>query len=89
MYVWNICSLRDKCVIISSSPKGYKLPSSEKEIYDYYQHVSGVVMPMVHRLNLCNESLKMGSTNDINILSTDEFKGLRIIVDAINKERHQ
>lgn len=84
-----IGTLRDKGVIISSSPKGYKLPSSEKEIYDYYQHVSGVVLPMIHRLNLCNESLRLGSNNSLDYLRNNDFKGLHIIVDAIKKEVHK
>jgi len=84
-----IGSLRDKGVIISSSPKGYKLPSSEKEIFDYYQHVSGVVLPMIHRLNLCNESLRLGSNNALNYLSNNEFKGLQIIVDAMKQNDHK
>lgn len=83
-----IGSLRDRGVIISSSPKGYKLPSSEKEIYDYYQHVNGVVLPMLHRLNLCNESLRLGSNNSIDYLLNNDFKGLQIVVDAIRNRTH-
>lgn len=80
-----IGKLRDKGVIISSSSKGYKLPSSEKEIFAYYQHVSSVVMPMIHRLNLCNESLKMSEDNNIDYLEKGEFTGLQKI-DAAYKE---
>lgn len=84
-----IGSLRDKGVIISSSSKGYKLPSSEREIIDYYQHVSGVVLPMIHRLVLCSESLCLGSNNSLDYLLNNEFKGLQIIVDAIKNKEHK
>ena len=80
--------LRDRGVIISSSPKGYKLPSTEKEIFDYYQHVSGVVLPMLHRLNLCNETLRLGTDGSFNILCNENFKGLNTIIEAMRKETH-
>jgi len=80
--------LRDRGVIISSSPRGYKLPSTEKEIFDYYQHVSGVVLPMLHRLNLCNETLRLGTNGNFNILCGENFKGLSVIIDAMKKEIH-
>ncbi len=83
-----IGSLRDRGVIISSSPKGYKLPSSEKEIIDYFQHVNTVVLPMVHRLALCNEFLRLGSSDNIDYLRKNGFNGLRVIVDAIRQNEH-
>ena len=45
-----ICKLRDAGVIISSSPKGYKIPSNESEIYDFINHGNQVVLPMLWRL---------------------------------------
>ena len=84
-----IGSLRDKGVIISSSKKGYKLPSTEKEINDYYQNVSGVVLPMIHRVNLCNNTLRLASSESKDYLLDNEFRGLRAVVDAINKIDHQ
>lgn len=80
-----IGKLRDSGVIISSSSKGYKLPTSEKEITDYYQHVSGVVIPMLHRLALCEDTIKVASENHINIIHSENFKGLSIILEAIKR----
>lgn len=83
-----IGKLRDSGVIISSSSKGYKLPTSEKEITDYYQHVSGVVLPMLHRLALCEDTIKVASENHINIIHSENFKGLSIILEAIKKNMY-
>lgn len=80
--------LRDKGVIISSSPKGYKLPSTEKEICDYYQHVNSVVLPMIHRLQICNDLLRVSSTDSVDYLQKGEFKGLQTIVNAIKEVEH-
>lgn len=87
-----IGSLRDKGVIISSSSKGskgYKLPSSEREIYDYYSHVNGVVIPMIHRVNLCNETLQLASSDNKDYLSKEDYKGLNAIVNAIKQIDHK
>ena len=83
-----IGKLRDKGVIISSSPKGYKLPSSEKEIFDYYHHVNSVVMPMIHRLNLCNESLMMSEDCNVDYLEKGNFVGLQKIDSAYKEISH-
>lgn len=69
-----IGNLRDQGVIISSSSKGYKLPSSEREISDYYQHVNSVVIPMIHRLKICNDLLKSSSEEHIDYI-VDPQKG--------------
>lgn len=84
-----IGSLRDKGIIISSSPRGYKLPSSEREIYDYYNHVNGVVLPMIHRVNLCNETLRLASGDNKDYLSKDDFRGLGAVVNAIRNVDHK
>lgn len=80
--------LRDNGVIISSSSKGYKLPSSEKEIFDYYQHVNSVVLPMLHRLNLCNDLLKMAGNNGVDYLEKGNFESLEQINSAYQEIIH-
>ena len=77
-----IGKLRDNGVIISSSTKGYKLPSSEQEIIDYYQHVNGVIVPMLNRLNICNELLRLGTTNNIDYTSKAEFTVLKRLLET-------
>ena len=59
-----------------------------KEIIDYFQHVNTVVLPMVHRLALCNEFLRLGSSDNIDYLRKNGFNGLRVIVDAIRQNEH-
>ena len=50
-----IAKLRDNEVIISSSSSGYKIPSTEKELYDFVNHGKSTIMPMLHRLKICND----------------------------------
>lgn len=84
-----IGQLRDNGIIISSSTKGYKIPSTEQEICDYYQHVGSVVLPMIHRLQICNDLLKISSTERVDYLEKDEFKGLLTLVNAIKDIEHK
>ncbi len=80
--------LRDGGVIISSSSKGYKLPSSEKEIIDYYAHVNSMIIPMLYRLNLCNDSLRLASTNTKDYLDAAQFVGLKAIAEKFKESNH-
>ena len=80
-----IGNLRDQGVIISSSSKGYKLPSSEREISDYYQHVNSVVVPMIQRLKICNDLLKSSSEDHIDYIEKTEYKALKCFLEAYSK----
>lgn len=51
-----IARLRDKGVIISSSKHGYKLPTSELELYNFVNHGKNIIMPMLSRLKICNDA---------------------------------
>ena len=53
-----IAKLRDNEVIISSSSSGYKIPSTEKELYDFVNHGKSIIMPMLHRLKICNDVIR-------------------------------
>ena len=84
--------LRDKGVIISSSPKGYKIPSKMKEIEDFLVHGKGIIEPMLSRLKMCYDAINLGSNGSIKILDAPEYSRLKQIMgiedniseDAIN-----
>lgn len=54
----------------------------EQEIIDYYQHVNGVIVPMLNRLNICNELLRLGTTNNIDYTSKAEFIVLKRLLET-------
>ena len=76
-----IGKLRDSQVIIASSAKGYKIPSSESELYDFANHASQVVIPMLNRLKICRDSIKLATDGKLDILEKDEYKDLRKFID--------
>jgi hypothetical protein len=77
-----MAKLRDGGVIIASSPKGYKLPTSKNDLYDFVNQTSQVVKPMLGRLEKCRKQIKLASKNDLDILEKKEFKYLKKFYDS-------
>lgn len=71
-----IAKLRDNEVIISSSTSGYKIPSTEKELYDFVNHGKSIIMPMLSRLKICNDVIRMGTDGKINLFERAEYHSL-------------
>ncbi len=76
-----IAKLRDKEVIISSSTSGYKIPSTEKELYDFVNHGKSIIMPMLSRLKTCNDVIKMGTNGSIDLFDRAEYHSLAKMFD--------
>jgi hypothetical protein len=71
-----IAKLRDSEVIISSSTSGYKIPSTEKELYDFVNHGKSIILPMLSRLKICNDVIRMGTDGKINLFERAEYHSL-------------
>ncbi|ATW26378.1 DUF3800 domain-containing protein [Candidatus Formimonas warabiya] len=71
-----IAKLRDEGIIIASSTQGYKLPVRETEIYDFTDHASTVVIPMLHRLKKCRDIIKLATGGKLDILNKPQYKTL-------------
>lgn len=76
-----IAKLRDNEVIISSSPNGYKIPSTEDELYDFVNHGKTIILPMLSRLRKCNDIIKMGTNGKINLFDKAEYHSLRELLE--------
>ena len=75
-----IAKLRDKGVIISSSPKGYKLPTSERDIYDFINHSNLIIEPMISRIKRARELILLATMNKLDILDKKEYDNLRKLI---------
>lgn len=78
-----IGKLRDKGVIIASSQRGYKIPSSQKELYDFINHDAKIVIPMLARLKKCRDLVKLGTANGLDLLEHSEYDQLRAYFDSM------
>ncbi len=80
-----IGKLRDEGVIISSSTKGYKIPSTEAELYDYVNHDASILIPMLSRLKKCRDIIKLGTINGLDLLDHPEYAQLKAYFDSIGE----
>lgn len=76
-----IAKLRDNEVIISSSPNGYKIPSTEEELYDFVNHGKTIILPMLSRLRKCNDIIKMGTNGKIDLFDKAEYHSLKELLE--------
>lgn len=76
-----IAKLRDAKVIIASSKHGYKLPISEKELYDFVNQSSMVIKPMLSRLKTCRELVEAATGKELDILAKPEYWELKKFFD--------
>jgi len=74
-----IAKLRDNGIIISSSNKGYKLPSSSQDLFEFVDHSNSYIQPMIDRLLKCRNQIKLATKNKIDIFDSDEFRYLKIL----------
>ena len=76
-----IGNLRDNGVIIASSSKGYKIPSKESEIYDFINHGTSIIIPMLERLKRCRDLIKLSSVNELDVFDHSEYRSLKKYFD--------
>ena len=81
-----IGKLRDEGVIIASSLKGYKIPCTQQELYDFINHDAKIVIPMLARLQKCRDLIKLGTANELDLLDHTEYRKLRTYFDLISTD---
>lgn len=73
--------LRDKGVLIASSRDGYKLPTSTSDLNKFINHGKRIILPMVNRIKITRDAIKMVSNNEVDILNSEEFKELKELIE--------
>lgn len=78
-----IGKMRDEGVIISgsSAKKGYKIPCTEAELFDFINHGTAIIMPMLARLKKCRDLIKLGTLNELDLFDKTEYKSLKKYFD--------
>jgi hypothetical protein len=74
-------------LIISHSWKpGYKLASCYSDLKEHFNHFLGYIIPMLHKIQVLNNSISSTSYNKINPIEKDpNFIRLKEILMAIKK----
>lgn len=74
-------NLRDKGILISSSTKGYKVPTSEKDLQSFLKHGNKIILPMINRISIMRNAIKLASNNELDILDNDDLKELKQFIE--------
>lgn len=85
-----ISELRDKGVLIISpiGKKGYKFPTSELEIAEFFNRLSGNVVPQLRRGFIMNKLFREKSVGRIDVLGKPEFDLLRSLGEKSTDSRN-
>lgn len=78
-----IGKLRDKGILIASSDKGYKIPTTVAEIKRYIRHGNDIIFPILSRIEECRKSIKLSTNNSLDILDDAEFDKLKKLLEKI------
>lgn len=77
-------NLRDKGVVIASSNKGYKIPTSLSDVKSFINQGNRVIMPMLNRIRVASDTVKLATLNEVDVL--DSYVELKNIIDINNKQ---
>jgi len=67
-------------VVLAGSPNGYKLALRAADIGEYLEHTESIVQPMLTRVALARQSVKLDTSGRYDIL--DQSTPLRTLVEA-------
>ncbi len=70
-------TLRDKGILIASGRQGYKIPTSSKDLDSFVKHGKRIILPMLNRIKLAREAVKLATLNDLDILENNEYAEFR------------
>lgn len=76
-----IAPLRDAGVLIASSSRGYKLPASEADLYDFVNHSNAIIEPMLSRIKKFRDQIAMATNGKLDVLEKQEYAVIRKVVD--------
>ncbi|MDN3016439.1 hypothetical protein PH210_09515 [Paenibacillus sp. BSR1-1] len=76
-----VSKLRDSGLLIASSNKGYKLPVSLNDLYDFVNLSSLTIHPMIQRISKCRDQILLATNNEIDILEQKEYEYLKKIIE--------
>ncbi|MPL99695.1 hypothetical protein SDC9_45915 [bioreactor metagenome] len=77
-----IAPLRDQGVLIASSPHGYKIPTSVKDISTYINQTVSIVGPMLSRIEKCREIVMTITDDKLDVLADPTLSGYKAYFDS-------
>jgi hypothetical protein len=79
-----IAPLRDSGVIISSSSKGYRIPTTVFDIVEFAKTTGEKILPMLGRLGNAKNQLYMASNKSLDIIEESGFPEMNKLIESLN-----
>lgn len=79
-----VAKLRDADVIISSSAKGYRIPTSVADVREFAAFANSQIPPMVARLEKARRGVREATLGRVDMLHGEDLQSLRSIVEAVS-----
>lgn len=76
-----VSRLRDRDVLIASSARGYKIPTTYADMIGFADLVDGIVWPLLQRLKRANDVITLASAGKADVLGEERFARLRRLMD--------
>ena len=77
-----IAKMRDENVLITSSPHGYKIPTTEAELYSFIDHGNSIAVPMLSRLMKCRDIIRQKTVGRVDLFNREAYSNLRKYMEA-------
>jgi hypothetical protein len=76
-----VSRLRDRDVVIASSARGYKIPTTYVDMIGFADLVDGIVWPLLQRLKRANDVIALASAGKVDVLREERFAKLRRLLE--------
>lgn len=83
-----IGKLRFDGIILCGSPLGYRVALSLDDINDYIEHDKNIIEPMLWRLQVARNNVRLITPDNHDILALDKFNNLRLFVDIFSSNKN-
>lgn len=84
-----IARLRDRQVLVTSSPSGYNLPASRGHLDAFVRHAETTCIPMLNRVEAACGAVKLATRGEIDILDDPSHAELRGLLQAHQEWRNR
>ena len=71
---------------VISSAQGYKIPTTKKDLIDYFDHNKSILLPMLYRMKKCRDLIQLGTNDNIDLLEEVGFETVKKLFSSINSD---
>ncbi len=79
-----IGKMRDNGILVASRRSGgYKLPSSESDLYEYLNAQNMTITPMLGRIKKMRDIVNRATNGNLDVLDKEEYKKIKVLMETL------